>query len=200
MVEKSSTSQVGLREQKAASTRSRIAYEGLRLFDRRGYDATTLEEIAIAAGVSPRTLYHYFRTKHDLLLFFHDEGLVAEIGPTVLSLPGHLRPLEVARDCLLTLVPKYETANMATTYRIWNSTTALKAQKLLAFKDIELTLFDALRQRWPDAENRATLKAACLVAVGCLGLAMDAGQIEGDTRSLRQRLEESFQTITELLP
>ena len=193
------TSRSSSREQKHTETRSRIAIEGIRLFESHGYDATTLEEVAVASGISPRTLYHYFKTKYDILLFFHDEGLLADIGPTILNLPRQMGPLEMALECLMALVPKYETETMATTYRIWNSTDTLKAEKLLAFKHIELTVYEALREIWPKKKEQARLKNAAMAATGALRLAMDAGQLPENKHSLKKRLKDSFQALTGLL-
>ena len=59
---------MGLRETKAEKTRKRILSEALRLFKRDGYDQTTMEVIAEAAELSPRTLYRYFASKDLILL------------------------------------------------------------------------------------------------------------------------------------
>jgi AcrR family transcriptional regulator len=59
---------VGLRETKAEKTRKRILKEALQLFKRNGYEQTTMETIAEAAEVSPRTLYRYFLSKDLILL------------------------------------------------------------------------------------------------------------------------------------
>jgi len=58
----------GLRERKKAQTRAAIQRHALRLFREAGYTATTMEQIAAAAEVSPSTLYRYFATKEDLIL------------------------------------------------------------------------------------------------------------------------------------
>jgi AcrR family transcriptional regulator len=60
--------QMGLRERKKAQTRAAIQRHALHLFQRDGYSATTMEQIAAAADVSPSTLYRYFPTKEDLVL------------------------------------------------------------------------------------------------------------------------------------
>jgi len=56
-----------LRERKKAETHERIAAAAWNLFERQGYDATTLAQIAEAASVSPRTLFHYFPAKEALV-------------------------------------------------------------------------------------------------------------------------------------
>jgi AcrR family transcriptional regulator len=57
-----------LRDRQRAQVRADIRRAAFRLFIQRGYDAVTTEEIAKAAGVSPRTLFRYVPTKEELLL------------------------------------------------------------------------------------------------------------------------------------
>lgn len=58
---------VGLRERKKQQTRQLIARVALELFDRQGFAATTIPEIARAADVSPRTVSSYFPAKEELV-------------------------------------------------------------------------------------------------------------------------------------
>jgi AcrR family transcriptional regulator len=59
---------LGLRERKKIKTRQAIRREAFRLFDANGYAATTVEQIADAADVSPSTFFRYFPSKETLLL------------------------------------------------------------------------------------------------------------------------------------
>jgi AcrR family transcriptional regulator len=60
---------VGLRERKKVKTRAAIQQQALRLIGEQGYAATTVEQIAEAAEVSPSTFFRYFPTKEDVVLY-----------------------------------------------------------------------------------------------------------------------------------
>ena len=70
---------VSLRVQTRSVVRSLLARTAVELFAAKGFDDTTLDEVAAAAGVSRRTLFNYFRNKEDLALSGLDEqgGVIA---------------------------------------------------------------------------------------------------------------------------
>src|SRR5919107_412023 len=96
----------GLRERRKIETRQLLQRQAIRLFQRDGYDATTMTAIAEAAGVSAMTVYRHFPTKEDLVIW--DE--YTPVGPHALTNSPADEPL--ARRIGQALI---ETATVATT-------------------------------------------------------------------------------------
>jgi AcrR family transcriptional regulator len=95
-----------LRERKKARTRAAIREHALRLFREQGYDATTVEQIAAAAEVSPSTFFRYFPTKEDVVLRDDfDDRMFEAFDRQPPSVPA-LAALRVAiREGIATLTP-----------------------------------------------------------------------------------------------
>lgn len=67
------------RQRKKTATRDRIRASALRLFREQGYDATTVEQIAAAAGVSHMTFFRYFPAKEDVALSDSYDPMIAAL-------------------------------------------------------------------------------------------------------------------------
>ncbi len=87
----------GLREQKKARTRAAVQRAALDLIERQGYDATTCEQIAAAAQISPATFFRYFPTKEDVVL---SDDYDPVIGELVRLRPPEEPPLTAIREAL----------------------------------------------------------------------------------------------------
>jgi AcrR family transcriptional regulator len=100
----------GLRERKKAKTRAAIQEHALRLFQEQGYDATTVEQIAEAAEVSPSTFFRYFPTKEDVVLYDAlDPVFIAEFE----AQPPELTLIQAMREAMIavfTSLPREEIA------------------------------------------------------------------------------------------
>lgn len=87
----------GLRERKKARTRAAIQDAALRLYLEQGYDETTTEQIAAVADVSPSTLFRYFPTKAETVLY-------DRLDPVMLDAfarqPAELSPVAAIRAAL----------------------------------------------------------------------------------------------------
>ncbi len=79
--------QPGLRDRKKRRTRQAIRAAAIELFTAQGVDATTVEQIAAAADISPRTYFNYFDTKEQAVSLPY--GLRNEVGIAPKTRPKH---------------------------------------------------------------------------------------------------------------
>ncbi|MGB3697320.1 MAG: helix-turn-helix domain-containing protein [Gordonia sp. (in: high G+C Gram-positive bacteria)] len=120
-----------------ADFRMHVVAESIRLFSEQGYEATPVEEVAAAAGVSRRTLFRQFRSKEDLIFADHESlldqvsrHLDAERGPgvdpwwavceaaeLVFAHFATMRDLAVRRYRVVAEVPALRDRELVTTYR-----------------------------------------------------------------------------------
>ena len=79
---------------KKQRTRAAIQGHAVRLFAEQGYDATTVDQIAAAAEVSPSTFFRYFPSKEDVVIADEYDDVLLE---AVRSAPGELSPVAAVR-------------------------------------------------------------------------------------------------------
>jgi len=127
---------IGLRERKKLRTRALIQKEALRLFLEKGFEATTIEEIAEAAEISPSTFFNYFPTKEEVVL-------QDELDPLILAAfnaqPEGTHPIRALRDSMKTVFGQL-TAEQDNVMRqrisLMSSTPALRSAMLTQFADL----------------------------------------------------------------
>jgi AcrR family transcriptional regulator len=90
----------GLRERKKQKTRDTIIKVALELFAERGYEQTTIAEIADAAEVSPRTIFAYFPCKEDIL-FCDLPEIQARLAQALEQRPEGVTAVDTLRDFVL---------------------------------------------------------------------------------------------------
>jgi AcrR family transcriptional regulator len=178
----------GLRERKKRETLQRIAETGLKLFVARGYEGTTLEAIAEAAGISRRTFFYYFKSKEEVLLAWQGSGFLDALRPAMLEESPRQAPLAAVRHCLLKLISRYETKESIIVDRLMRSTEALRARKQAIFIEMEEALFAAMRELWPQPQRRTTLRMVAMISIGAMRLAVEDWRQAGGKRSLADYL------------
>jgi AcrR family transcriptional regulator len=83
----------GLRERKKRRTRASLIDAALELSERQGYERTTVEQIAFAVDVSPRTFTRYFPTKDSVILSLLD-NLTAAVNAALERQPPDVPPFQ----------------------------------------------------------------------------------------------------------
>ena len=137
----------GLRELKKARTRAEIQRQALLLFQRQGYAATTIEQIAAAAEVSQSTFFRYFPTKEEVVLYDdYDPILMAAL----VRQPAELSPIAAIRRTLREVyaqIPQDQLKLEIQRGRLVNSEPELRARTLQATIDTADMLAEAVAER-----------------------------------------------------
>jgi AcrR family transcriptional regulator len=185
----------GLRERKKAQTRRALQDTAVALFARQGFDHTTVEEIADACDVSPRTFFRYFASKEDVLFATADERLRALLDALAARPPGE-PPLRSMREAALQLVPDYTSHRdqLATRKRIVAETESLRSHGLERQLGWDDAVTEALRQRLPAGEESLELRLVASVASATLRAALHTWlEVGGD---LRATIDEAFDRVS----
>jgi AcrR family transcriptional regulator len=143
-----------LRERKKHRTREALLRVAIELFTTRGYERTTVDDIADSVGVSQRTFFRYFAGKEDAALAL-DEMTVAHFVEGVRARPPHEVPLEALRQAVLqgwdTLHEVVESVvpveRFLAMYRVIESTPVLLAAHLRRSAEVEEVLARVLAER-----------------------------------------------------
>jgi AcrR family transcriptional regulator len=184
----------GLRERKRRETAKRIADVAIGLFIEKGYNETTLDDIAAEAGISRRTFFYYFKSKDDILLSMQS-GMGDMLAAALRDEPQAKRPLEAMRDAVVKACALYPADDMMAMDRIMRSSETVQARKQASYIQHERTLFTALREKWPEPERETALRLVAMMAIGAIRLSLDALSREGGKRPLADLLREAFDAL-----
>jgi AcrR family transcriptional regulator len=154
----------GLRERKKAHTRELIIDAAIDLFERNGFDATTVEEIAAAADISPRTFFRYFESKIDVVMAEKGEDH-QDIETLLAARPANENPIEAMRQVIRTELGRSladETSLTARQYRVVMTTPSLRALAFDHFHEHQDAIARAFAARL--GVDAASLKMQVLAA------------------------------------
>lgn len=177
---------VGMRERKKQRTRRALIEAALRLFADKGYEETTLAEIAAEADVSTRTFFSYFASKEDVV--FHDSGVRLE---RLLGLVAARKPDEPLPRLLLGIVresmaqatedDEFPLRDAPLRLALIMNVPALQARALHVLFDSQLRLTRALHDAYADRLDVVEAAAAVGALTGAAKLAVMASLERGDS-------------------
>ena len=90
----------GRRERKKLQTRAALEAAALRLFEERGYERTTVEDIADAADVAVRTFFRYFSSKRHILFGDVGHDIAGRLRATLAARPAGEAPVDAIRNAM----------------------------------------------------------------------------------------------------
>lgn len=155
-----------LRERKKAQTRRIIQQEALRLFLANGYESTTVEEIAAAAGISHMTFYRNFPTKEDVVLSDDYDPMIVEL---ISARPANEPLMDRIRHAVtdgLAQIYAVDRDALLTRMRLILTTPALRARQWEQQNATEHLIARALSARAGESYlSTRVVAAACLAAI-----------------------------------
>lgn len=170
-----------LRARKRAETHARIQAAALRLFLERGFEATTMDDIARAADVSRRSLFHYFASKEEIV-FSAKADFPDHLRQAVAGRPVDEPLFDMVENALVDMARRHLSAQTRDLARLIRDTPALRAGDQAKYEKVERVLAEALagRKGLPETDIRCRVAAAAAIAL--LKLAT-AAWLDGDEAS-----------------
>ncbi|MFJ2228675.1 TetR/AcrR family transcriptional regulator [Streptomyces halstedii] len=187
-----------LRERARRAARAEIAATAVQLFAENGFEATTIDQISAAVGISRRSFFHYFGSKEDLVLGDTD-ALGESVRAALEARPDGESAWEAVRAAFLVLRQAGGgPAEQLTLAGLHHETPSLRARHLekhLRWRDL---LAPEIQRRLglpasqePDPRAQAFVAAA----LACLDAATNAWYRSGGTDDLERLFDEAVATL-----
>jgi AcrR family transcriptional regulator len=193
------TNPVPVRERTRRAVRAELAMVARDLFLAKGYDETTIDDIAAAAGMSRRTLFRYFASKEDLVLGKY-EILGDRLAEALAARPPDERIWLALRRAFDIVVDYFaddpDATRTVAMERIIQSKPDLTAGQLERVSRTQAQLVDIVRERIGQHDS-TDLRAAAIVAaaLSCLIAAKTTWVDSNHARPFADLLDEAMAAI-----
>ncbi|MBO0779548.1 MAG: TetR family transcriptional regulator [Ktedonobacteraceae bacterium] len=193
--------QMSLRERKKRLAQTTIEEAALRLFQQQGYEQTSIQDIADAVMMSPRTFFRYFASKEEVLL-----------GPMRTVLSDGIRSLQrmastespqvALRAILEFLASRYQQqrASFLLRYQVAVQTPSIASIYIYVLMEIEPAICDALCSHLETATNRNTIRFLVAVYMAAFRVAIEEWleqETQGVLVSLLREYLDSFASLSD---
>lgn len=166
---------MGLRERKKDKTRADLLSAALDLFEKQGFAETTINQIADAVDVSPRTLLRYFPTKEDVVVSWVEDGMSVFLS-SLANRPTNESPNASLIASARAMLAHYQSqsAFYLTIERAIASSSAIRARKLEMSSQLAEKVTDLLKERcgssatndWPVVLYPAVVFSMLRIVIG----------------------------------
>jgi AcrR family transcriptional regulator len=180
------------RQRKRIELYDRIARVGYRLFQKHGYESTTIDMIAEAADISRRTFFHYFPSKEDVL--FTIKGEFEWMKEAAAQCADDIPPLSAAEWILEEIAKRFSAREFKAVDEIVRPLPHLMARRHLHYERWENALAAAMIHRWPERDYLA-MRMAAISGVAILRVASDLWSLEKYGRPLHTYLASGFAAL-----
>jgi AcrR family transcriptional regulator len=191
------TETLGLRERKKRERRRCIENAAIDLFTARGFDGTTIEDIAAAADIAPRTFFYYFPTKEDVVLADYASRL-DRIIDLLGDRPASEAPWAALRASFVTAAADYEARrdDLIRRFTIVASHPSVYARSLHLQAGWEDALSDVLIERAGPNVGQLESRLLASAALACMRSSLQHWLLTGHTTTLPELIESCFDQLS----
>jgi AcrR family transcriptional regulator len=188
----------GLRERKRQQTRERLTRAAMALFLERGFEATTLDDIAAAADISRRSFFHYFASKEDVVFAWQEESTAALIA-AVAARPSDESMLTAAENAITAMVRQLEPGEAIAMARLKRDNPALQARDQVKYEKLERALAEALGKRAGHKAEKLQARLVAMIATGAMRIGGEFWAAEGAREKPEALAKRTFAAIRAIL-
>jgi len=178
------------------NARSRLAQAAMELYAARGFEQTTVAEIAERAGLTERTFFRHFADKREVL--FAGAGALQElVVSAIAAAPDELAPMDIAAAGIEAAAAQIEQQREFARARqaVIAGSAELRERELIKLASLSAAMADALRERGIE-DPAATLTAE--VAITLFRIAFERWVVELEECDFTQLIRESLEELNAL--
>jgi AcrR family transcriptional regulator len=176
----------GLRERKKLKARRELERVALELFQGKGFDRTTIREIAAAADMSPRTFFRYFSSKEEVI-FARSSDDIDALKIRLRARPEAESPYESVRHAFIDWSDQLQESreDIAARVRVTAGAGALRRRAAQLQEDIARVIAKELGERPSQAggEGNALVALVCVQAMTLAVIQWSGAELEKPLRS-----------------
>ena len=188
---------IGLRERKKSATRDALIRSAITQFGERGFDHVTVEEIADACDVSPRTFFRYFGTKEDVL-FADSEAHCDRIVELLHERESDESLLDALQRAVVQVADEYQLDRelKVLRHRIISTTPSLQRRAAEQSQSWDAQILEELRPRKRvDAGEELRLRLTVATATTALRVASEVWMARGGKGDLTAVLSDALDQL-----
>ena len=184
----------GLRQRKRQQTRERLTRVAMALFLDRGFEATTLDDIAAAADVSRRSFFHYFGSKEDVVFAWQEDSIAALIA-AIAARPANESMLAAAENAISAMVRQLKPGEAIAMACLKRDNPALQARDQVKYEKLERALAEALSKRAGHKTEKLQARLVAMIAAGAMRIGGELWAAEGAREKPEALVKRTFAAI-----
>ena len=166
----------------------------MTLFLERGFEATTLDDIAAAADISRRSFFHYFASKEDVVFAWHEE-ITAALIAAVAARPSDESMLAAAENAISAMARQLEPGEAIAMACLKRDNPALQAHDQVKYERLERAMADALAKHAGHKAEKLQARLVAMIATGAMRIGGELWADEGARERPETLVKRTFAAI-----